>query len=108
MAVTPTRTRKKGPISEHFTITAVAFDSSYPTGGEALTAEDLGLTVVEYAFCFIKSAATTTVNVANAYYSASLTAPATNKILLYDETPAQVANAADVAGLVVEVVAFGW
>lgn len=108
MAVTATRTRKKGPISEVFTVTAVAFDSSYPTGGEALTPSDLGLDVVEYAFCFIKTAATTTVNVANAYYSVSTTAPAGNKILLYDETPAEVANAADVAGLVVEVVAFGW
>lgn len=108
MPVTPTRTRAKGPISETMTITSVAMDSSYPTGGEPLTPAQLGLTVVDYAICSIKSVATTTVNIANAYYTCDTAVPANNRLLLFDETPAQVANAANVEGAVIEVIAFGW
>jgi hypothetical protein len=108
MAVTATRTRKKGPISEAMTITSIALDSSYPTGGEAIPPSTLGLTVVEYAFVFIKTTATTTVNVTSGYYSCDTAVPANNKLVLFNETPAEIADAADVAGLVVEIVAFGW
>ena len=85
------------------TITDVALDSSYPTGGESVSASDLGLVKVESADATLKSAATTTVNIANVYYDES-----TSKLLVYDETPAQVANAADLAGAVVRVTARGW
>ena len=85
------------------TITDVALDSSYPTGGESITASDLGLNKVESAQAYLKSAATTTVNIANVYYD-----PDNAKLLVYDETPAQVANAADLAGAVVRIEARGW
>lgn len=85
------------------TVTDVAMDSSYPTGGEAVTAANLGLNRVEYATAEITTTATTTVNATAAGYL-----PATEKLLVFDETPAEAANAADLAGLVVRVVAFGF
>jgi hypothetical protein len=88
--------------NKRVTVSTVAMDSVYPTGGEAITANQLGLANVETTQTAIKSAATTTVNAANAYYDAS-----TNKVLVYDETPAQIANSADIAGLVLEITATG-
>ena len=83
------------------TVTDVTFDSSYPTGGEAFTASDLGLNVVDSASVEVKSVAGT-VNVANVF--ADL---ANSKLIAYDETPAQVANAADLTDVVVRVTAHG-
>ena len=85
------------------TISDVALDSSYPTGGESVTHSDLGLTYVESATAVLKTTATTTVNIANAHYDES-----TQKLLVFDETPGEVANGADLAGAVVRVTAFGW
>lgn len=85
----------------------VALDSSYPTGGESVTAAELGLNNIDDAKAYVYSVATTTVNVANA--SAQIqTGSGSIKVLLYDETPAEIANTADVAGLVVEVEARGY
>ncbi len=88
--------------SRRMVLSEVTFDATYPTGGEAVTPSQLGLVEVDFAIVTIKSATGAGVNVANAYYNA-----ATDKILLYDETPAQVANAADVSTTVVNVVAIG-
>jgi hypothetical protein len=85
------------------TITDVALDTSYPTGGESVTASDLGLNYVESAQAQLKLSATTTVNIANTHYNES-----TNKLLVYDETPAEVANAANLDGAVVRITAWGW
>ncbi len=85
------------------TLTDITFDSAYPTGGEAVTAADLGLNYVDNADAAVKSATGAGVNVASAFYDET-----TDKILLYDETPAQVANAADVATTVVRVRARGY
>ena len=79
--------------SRRVTVSTIALDSVYPTGGEAISAADLGLTVVDWAVATVKSAATSTVNVTAVHYETS-----TNKLLCYDETPAQVANAADLRG----------
>jgi hypothetical protein len=84
------------------TVTEVTFDNSYPTGGEAVTAADLGLSRVDYAIATVKSATGGGVNVANVFYNI-----ATGKILVYDETPAEAANAADLSTLVVQVIAWG-
>ena len=83
------------------TVTDVTFDSSYPTGGEAFTASDLGLNVVEDAEVEVKSVAGT-VNVANVF--ADLT---NSKLIVWDETPAQVSNASDLTDVVVRVTAHG-
>lgn len=84
------------------TVTDVSFDAAYPTGGEAVTAANLGLNRVDFAIATVKSAATSTVNVANVHYNRD-----TAKLLAYDETPAEIANDADLAGIVVQVVAWG-
>ncbi len=87
----------------NMTVTDVTFASgTYPTGGDAVTAANLGLTRVHAAVATVKLAATTTVNVANVYYNID-----TAKLLIYDETPAEIANAADVVGLVVQIIAWG-
>lgn len=85
------------------TVSTVAFDSSYPTGGEPLTAADLRLSRVAYADVTISTTATTTVNVAQLAYDTT-----NSKILAFDETPAEVANAANLAGYVAQIEAYGW
>lgn len=49
MAVTVTKVAKESLGSIRCSIVDVAFDDSYPTGGESLTAADLGLTRVLFA-----------------------------------------------------------
>lgn len=103
MAVTNTRLISSEVFgSRRVTCTEVAFDSAYPTGGESVSAADLGLAVVDFSITTIKSATGGGVNVANAYYNKD-----TGKVLVYDETPAQAANNADLSALVVQIVAFG-
>jgi hypothetical protein len=80
----------------------VTFDSSYPTGGEALTAANLGMTKIDYAECNVKAVGGT-VNVANVYYDR-----ANSKIQVFDETPAEVTDTATLATLVVQVKAVGY
>lgn len=93
-----TLTPRKAPFMAAGTLT---FDSKYVTGGESLTAASLGLQSVDHAIANIKTVAKE-VNVASAFYD-----KATEKVLLFNETPAQVASEADVEGVVVEVTAFG-
>jgi hypothetical protein len=50
----------------------------------------------------IKSAGSTTVNLANFYYDAT-----NEKILCFDETPAQIADTSDLTGVVLRVEAYG-
>ena len=85
------------------TVYDVTFDASYVTGGEVLLPATLGLNYVEYANATVITATGGLVNVANAKYD-----DANSKVLLYDETPAEIANAADVATTVVRVEAYGW
>lgn len=87
--------------ARRYSVANVTFDSSYPTGGEAITAAQLGLNSVAFAICNVKAVGGT-VNVANVYYNR-----ATAKLMVFDETPAQVASAADLSSLEVQVVAFG-
>lgn len=83
------------------TVRDVTFDSSYTSGGEALTAADLGLNVVERAVCNVQSVGGT-VNVASASYDEE-----EELIHLFDETPGEVASEANVSEVVVRVVARG-
>lgn len=85
------------------TVTDVTLDSSYLSGGEPVTAANLGLTSVNWAEAQINLAATTTVNAASAGYD-----EATGLLHVYDETPAEVASTADLAGLKVRVIAYGF
>jgi len=102
MAVSVSRVQKGTvPGAERVSVTTVTFDNKYVTGGEPVTAANLGLKKVRFAICTI-AAVGGTVNVASAHY-----VPATGLLLLFDETPAQVASEADVSNIKVQVVAFG-
>jgi len=83
------------------TLHDITFDSSYESGGEPLTAAQLGLRKVLNAECNI-TAVGGTVDVAEASY-----APATELVHLFDQTPAEVASG-DVSGVVVQVAAEGY
>lgn len=85
------------------TVSTVAFDSSYPTGGEPLTAADLRLGRVAYADVTISTTATTTVNATQFAYDVT-----NSKLLVFDETPAEVSNTANLDGLVVQIEAYGY
>lgn len=93
--------RPRAVGSEMRTIATVTMDNSYPTGGESVPAKELGLRYVNVAQATV-SAVGGTVNVAQATYDKS-----TEKLKLFDETPAEVANASDVSAIKVQLVAFG-
>lgn len=90
------------PGGEERTVNRFTFDEEYPTGGEPCLAAALGLTRVDFAEATIVSASGGGVNVAFADYDVT-----NGKILLFNETPAEVANEADVATVIVQVVAYG-
>lgn len=82
------------------TKTAVTFDSSYPTGGEALSASLLGLNVIN-----------TIISVGISTPAGSVTSvvhDSTNGKLIANTAAAQVANTTDLSALVVHVVAQGF
>ena len=101
MAVSVSRVDQYVTGNKRVTVSGVTFDSSYLSGGESLTAADLGLSDVVSAVCTIRSVGGT-VNVASAAYD-----PATSLIHLYDETPGEVSSTADVSNIVVQVEAKG-
>jgi len=86
---------------QRVSVKTVTFDNKYVTGGEPLTPADLGLRYVNFAIATV-SAVGGTVNVAQASYDTT-----NSKLLLFDETPGQVASEADVSGIKVQVVAWG-
>jgi hypothetical protein len=100
MAVTPTRVLPVTvPGAERYTVTDVLFDSSYPTGGEPLTASDLGLTTVAWAVSSIKTAGTGSVT--DVFYDI------TNSKLKAYAAAAEIANTTDLSAVSAQVVAFG-
>lgn len=79
----------------------VTFDSSYPTGGEAVTLTHIGNPL--FGIATVKSSSASTVdNVVQASYDAS-----TGKVLLWLVAGAQLTSTADCTDLVVRVVVFG-
>jgi hypothetical protein len=102
MAATVSRVLDTVVGAQRKTVSEITFDSSYPTGGEAVTASQLGFGVaVLNASTTIKTVGGT-VNVANAYYDIP-----NGKVLVYDETPAEVSDTATLATLVVQIEAYG-
>lgn len=100
MAVTPTRVViPTVPGADRFTVTDVLYDNSYPTGGEPLTASDLGLTFVTFAISTVKVAGTGSVT--SVFYDI-----ANAKLIAY-AAAAQIANTTDLSAVTATVVAFG-
>jgi hypothetical protein len=102
MSASVTLNQRPRAVGDEMRATAtVTMDATYPTNGESVPAKEFGLRYVNTAIPTI-AAVGGTVNVAQAYYDKS-----TEKLKLFDETPAEVANAADVSGIKVQLVVFG-
>lgn len=85
------------------TVTDVTFDSAYPSGGEAVTAADLGLHNVYFGVANIKTTAAAG-NTVDVYVD-----PQTDgSVLLKANAAAAEVGAVDLSTLVVQVVAFGY
>jgi hypothetical protein len=87
------------PGQKRCTVTKVVFDSSYPTGGEALTPTDLGLNTVVFAEAQVQVAGTGSVTAV--FYDI------TNQKLKAFTAAAEVANTTDLSAVTAQVVAFG-
>lgn len=75
----------------------ITFDDSYPTGGEAFTAADLGLTFLDHLVITDKGGAAVVAWISS-----------TGKLKAYVRTTGvEVANAVDLSALVISVLAIG-
>jgi hypothetical protein len=92
------------PGAERRTVTRVTFDNAYPTGGEVVTPEDLGLQRVTFAeAAVVHGSESAVLRVANADYVTT-----TEKLMLFDNaTGKEVENGKDMSKVVVQVVAYG-
>lgn len=92
-----------GPVrssgDERFVVTDVVLDSSYPTGGYAITPVQLGLGKVNHGISVVKVAGAN--GPVHVYYS-----PSTGKLLAYSAT-AEISNAVDLSAVTVQVTAHG-
>ena len=103
MAVTVTRVANDVQGSKRVSVNTVAMDDNYTSGGEALTAAQLGLYKVDWAECALKTTATTTVDVGHVTYD-----PATSLLHLWDEDGVvEITATGDVLGMEVQIVAYG-
>lgn len=95
---------RKVPGSEKRAIVQVTFDNSYPTGGEVLTAQEIGLKRITFAQCqILNGSESAEKRVTNAVYDIT-----NEKLKLIDSaTGKELANTADASKVVVQVVAFG-
>jgi hypothetical protein len=106
----PSFLQNTGPIGPTIrtTLTTITPDTSYPTGGYALTAAQLGLSNVADAVCNIVGGTTNNGAVAASYNAA------TGKLQLWATggtspvTLAEVASTTNVSGVTVKVAAFGY
>lgn len=88
------------------TVRDVTMDSSYLTGGEVVTAADLGLNYIDHADAKITVASNATDTVANAQFVRS--SGVTGLLKLYDASPAEITSGDNVSGLVARVHAWGY
>lgn len=92
------------PGAEKRTVTRITFDNEYPTGGEVVAPEDLGLSRVVFAQAeVVHGTESAVLRVANADYNV-----ANEKLVLFDNaTGKEVENGKDMSKVVVQVVAWG-
>jgi hypothetical protein len=99
-----TRPRKKAPPGNlKMTVTPITFPTKY-LQADKLTPADVGLERVAYGFAVLTdpNGEGSTVNVANVIYD-----PDAETLKLFDETPAEVANEAEVKKVTCTVYAWG-
>lgn len=96
------RPRKKAPPGNlKMTVTPITFPEKY-LRADTLTPAQLGLKRVVYGYAVLTGIGGGAINIANVIYT-----PATNKLQLFDETPAEVANEAEVKKPTALVFAWG-
>lgn len=88
------------------TVTDVTMDSAYLTGGEVVTAANLRLNYIDHAIADITVPGNATDALANAQFVRS--SGITGLVKLYDQTPAEITSADNVAGTTVRVTAWGY
>lgn len=89
------------PGNLKMTVTPITFPEKY-LQADKLTPKQLGLNKVVYGYAVLTGIGAGAVNIANVIYS-----PANETLKLYDETPAEVANEAEVKKPTALVFAFG-
>jgi len=98
------RPRKNAPPgNERMTVTPVTFGTKYTKEGEAFTPANAGLTHVNHGFAVLTGIGEGEVNVATVAYDYT-----NGKLHLYDETPKEVAENAEVKKPTALVYAFGY
>lgn len=90
------------------TVRNVAFDSSYPTDGESVTAAQLGLNRIEEASVALSDTATTTVDVAWAETDIATGGGSLKIVVLDEDGPVEITDTSDIAGLNAVVTARGY
>lgn len=109
MATTNTSVRRDDSSGNQIkTVTTVTLDNSYPTGGEPLTAAQLGLNVVQDAVCQVQvpgggGVVAAEYDIANAKLKAQVVGFDTDA-LVFGEAAAE----ADLSDAVVQVTAWGY
>jgi hypothetical protein len=97
-----TRPRKKAPPGNlKLTVTPITFPTKY-LQADKLTPADVGLERVAYGWAVLTSISNGAVNIANVIYD-----PENETLKLFDETPAEVANEAEVKKPTALVFAYG-
>jgi len=89
------------PGNKKCTVTPITFPTKY-LQADKLTPADVGLQRVDYGYAVLTGIGTGTVNIANVVYD-----PVAETLKLYDETPAEVANEAEVKKPTALVIAYG-
>jgi hypothetical protein len=94
----------KVPGSERRSITEVTMDNSYAENGEALSAAELGLRTVDFAYCNVKNGSESeAVAVGSCWYDAT-----NAKLRVNDyKTQKEMAAGKDLSKVVIRVYAFG-
>jgi hypothetical protein len=107
-AITPvadTSQGLSGPVNMGalaMTVTTIVGDSSYPTGGSAVTAANLGLSTV--LFSQVGASASSGANCASTAQTYNLS---TAKLQCFANTGIEVANTTNLSGLTLTVIAWG-
>lgn len=94
MALTTAVTSRNVVGNQQLRVVDIAFDSSYPTGGEALVPSDMGLNRVD---AFIPTGGPANAIVYNG----------STLLLAYDNAGVEVVNATDLSGLDITAIVLG-
>lgn len=98
-----TRPRQPAPPGNlKLTVTPVTFPTKYTKEGEAFTPANAGLGRVVYGFAVLTGIGTGSINIAHVTYDYT-----NEKLHLHDETPAEVAEEAEIKGVEALVFAYG-